>query len=261
MYRFQHNAREKTHNPTGNLALKNPLTKKGSIETGYKASKRTGKKDIWDSRREDLLNKKTLNALSELRRKESQDIANAYHALTKRLIMESVSKDGSGKPKPAFLHIHDCLENRQTSPVFVRHEDSISAIDGNAQVIFTPEEQLLFLNLARLEHLRWNAAHEVLGYQSYAMGDPNCEFVKDEGEQRHGCNETFNLHNCLINWNELDAEMNNEKNTWHPDYKLFDYMVVTATLMQNDKALVQQFKKQLEKNLCQSTQTSQTATH
>ena len=224
------------------------------------ASKKKGKKDIWDSRREVLLNKKTLDALSELRRKESQDIANSYHALTKRLIMESVSKERSGELKPAFKHILDCLENRQTPPVFVRNEETISAIDGNAQVIFTPEEQLLFLNLARLEHLRWNAAHEVLGYQSYAMGDPDCELVKDEGDQRHGCNERFKLHNTLINCNELDAEMNDEKNIWHPDYKLFDYMVVTATLMQNDKALVQQFKKQLEKNLCQSTQTSPTAT-
>lgn len=221
-------------------------------------SRKKGEKDIWDSRRKNLLRKKTLDALSELRRKEFQDIANAYHALTKRFIMEKVSIDSSGTPKPAFKHIHDCLENRQAPPVFVRHEDSISAIDGNAQVIFTPEEQLLFLNLARLEHLRWNAAHEVLGYQNYAMGDPNCEFVKDEGEQRHGCNETFNLHNCLINWNELDAEMNDEKNTRHPDYKLFDYMAVTATFMQNDKVLVQQFKEQLEKNLYQSTQSSST---
>lgn len=47
---------------------------------------------------------------------------------------------------------------------------------------FTEMEQLLFRNIARLEHLRWNASHEMFGYQSYASCDPKCELVEDEND-------------------------------------------------------------------------------
>lgn len=194
------------------------------------ASGENGPKNQWESRHQILLNKKTLNALSELRRKESQDIANAYHAITKVQIMKKVAEDKNGNVKPEFQRIHDCLENMRFAPKFSRHDGLIEA-DGD----FTEQEQLLFRNLARLEHIRWNAAHEVLGYQSYKDGDPDCKLVPDEGDKRHGCNETFKLHNCLIDWQNLDVEMNDGKNIWHPDYKLYDFVVVTTTFMMHNK--------------------------
>lgn len=194
------------------------------------ASGENGPKNQWESRHQILLGKKTLDALSELRRKESQDIANAYHAITKVQIMKKVTEDKNGNVKPELQRIHDCLENMRFAPKFSRHDGLIEA-DGD----FTKQEQLLFRNLARLEHIRWNAAHEVLGYQSYKAGDPNCELVPDEDENRHGCNETFKLHNCLVDWQNLDAEMNDEKNIWHPDYKLYDFVVVTTTFMMHRK--------------------------
>lgn len=93
---------------------------------------------------------------------------------------------------------------------------------------FSPEEVLLFRNLARLEHMRWNASHEMMGYQGYAQGDPTCRLVANKGDQRHACNERYKLHNCLVDWQDLDAEMNNECNRWHSDYKRFDYVVVAT---------------------------------
>lgn len=194
------------------------------------ASGENGPKNQWESRHEILLNKKTVDALSGLRRKESQDIANAYHAITKVQIMKKVTEDKDGNVRPELQRVHDCLENMRFAPKFSRLGNMIAA-DGD----FTEQEQLLFRNLARLEHIRWNAAHEVLGYQSYKAGDPNCELVPDEGENRHGCNETFKLHNCLVDWQNLDAEMNDEKNIWHPDYKLYDFVVVTTTFMMHNK--------------------------
>ena len=59
--------------------------------------------------------------------------------------------------------------------------------------------------LAQTEHLRWNASHEVLGYQN--SGD---EKFKDEARLYHG---------CIKRWDELS------------DYvKSFDYNVVDVSL-------------------------------
>lgn len=188
------------------------------------ASGKKGDKDIWESRHKKLIATKTLNELSELRRKEAQDIANAYHAQTKLLIMQKVAKERG------LVYTLNCLEGIEDAPVFIREGQQIVS-----QRVVSDDEQLLFRNLARLEHLRWNAAHEILGYQNYKDGDPNQIFVPDEGDRRHGCNETFKLHNCLIPWQDLEAEMNDPNNEWHPDYKLYDYIVVTTTFMMQNK--------------------------
>lgn len=188
------------------------------------ASGKKGEKDVWESRHKKLIANKTLNELSELRRKEAQDIANAYHAQTKLLIMQKVAKERG------LDYILNCLEGIEDAPVFIR--------DGKQIVtrrVVSDDEQLLFRNLACLEHLRWNAAHEVLGYQNYMDGDPVKTLVPDEGDRRHVCNETFKLHNCLIPWQDLDAEMNDSNNEWHPDYKKYDYIVITTTIMLKNK--------------------------
>lgn len=197
------------------------------------ASDENGPKNQWESRHQILLNMKSLDALSELRRKESQDIANAYHALTKLFIMKKVAVDKDGNVRPELRRIYDCIEAMRFAPQFTRKDGIVSA-----DRMFTEQEQLLFRNIARLEHLRWNAAHEVLGYQSYKAGDPYMKLVPDKGGNRHGCNETYKLHNCLIDWQELDAEMNHEKNEWHSDYKLYDFIVLTTTFMMQSPPIV-----------------------
>lgn len=195
------------------------------------ASGEKGEKDRWTSRRNLLLATKTLDALSELRRKETQDVANAYHALTKLHVMRQACADSTGETRPAMRHLAACLAKECQPPVFeerpeiAQRRTGIVAPQGSQ---FSPEEVLLFRNLARLEHMRWNASHEMMGYQGYAQGDPTCRLVVNKGDQRHACNERYKLHNCLVDWQDLDAEMNNECNRWHSDYKRFDYVVVAT---------------------------------
>lgn len=187
------------------------------------ASGKKGEKDIWESRRKKLIANKDLNELSELRRKEAQDIANAYHAQTKLFILQKVAKERG------LVYTLNSLEGIEDAPTFTRDgQQIVTHRDVSA------DEQLLFHNLARLEHLRWNAAHEILGYQNYSDGDPDKKLVPDEGENRHSCNETFKLHNCLIDWQNLDAESANIK-SYKADYKLYDYTVITATFMMKNK--------------------------
>ena len=98
---------------------------------------------------------------------------------------------------------------------------------------FTEVEQLMFRNIARMEHLRWNASHRTLGYESYSSVED--EEIKAVLENVHKCNERFRLHNCLIDWTELDKESDESKwkdeNGEHfPDYKLYDFITITTTL-------------------------------
>lgn len=101
----------------------------------------------WDERRTQIFEKaKKGNALKELqnlRRQESQDRANALHALTKLAI-----KDAAGETQATNL-----------------------------------EEKMCWL-----EHIRWQAAHEIMGYQ---LGEKDIQRYK---------------HNCMIPWEELDTD-------------------------------------------------------
>lgn len=194
----------------------------------------------WNARRAKLLKLKTLDDLAQLRRKESQDIANAYHAKTKISAMKRVVCDENGQAREGFETLHKYLigdlpelsfKERQTTD----KEGKWSLCKGivEAEDTLSAKEELLVRNLARLEHIRWNAAHEVLGYQSFENGDKECVLVEDAGDNRHRCNETFKLHNCLIDWQDLDQETNNAQNVWHPDYKRLDFIVLTTSLLIN----------------------------
>ena len=65
----------------------------------------------------------------------------------------------------------------------------------------TPDEQTLLLNLAKTEHLRWNASHEMLGYR-YAPAPQNP--TKEEKEAFKELRDRLLVHNCLTTWEELD---------------------------------------------------------
>lgn len=193
----------------------------------------------WDKRRTKLLKKRTLDALSQLRRKESQDIANAYHAQTKITVLKQVVYD-NGQARPGFETLDKYLSGAISDLKFTQRQTHNA--DGKCSLCtgiikseddMTDKEELLLRNLARFEHIRWNAAHEVLGYQSFNDGDKECLLVEDAGDNRHGCNETYKLHNCLIDWQDLDKETNHEQNEWHPDYKRFDFIVLSTSLLLN----------------------------
>ena len=79
--------------------------------------------------------------------------------------------------------------------------------------LLSPSENLLMLNLAMCEHLRWNAAHEMMGYVNNIKG--------------HGCDELKKEHNCLKPWQNLDNESDNAG--YPVDFKLFDFGVVETS--------------------------------
>ncbi len=124
-----------------------------------------------------------LEVWSELRRKEHQDLSNAYHRQTKMHIAKSVFPD-------------------------------MTALDEMPA--------LLMDNLARLEHLRWNASHEILGYRHY----------DDEVPNTHTCNERLKRHNCLISWQDLPAESESATAAGqsYTDYASYDYGVVETSI-------------------------------
>lgn len=145
----------------------------------------------------------------KVKRQELQGINNELHAPTKlRLVSEE-------KAPALFKMIADNL-------VF-------NAIDRSAPIGFNNQSEkalaTLCTNLARTEKLRWNASHQMMGYE------------RNEGVE---CNEYNKTHNCLISWNELPdatdrynaAEKGKEKKGETPyyiNYQAMDYMVVKTT--------------------------------
>lgn len=163
----------------------------------------------------------SLNDIRSLRRKESQDLSNALHVDTKMyLLLHSM---------PFGYNWEDFYEryfNKENKPQCEGSYDQIK------YPYLTTQENQMILNLARLEHLRWNASHELLGYTK-ATGN------------LHGCDERPRQHNCLRPWQELDAEGQTvtRKEGWNCDYKSYDFGVVDITLLLNkDKLLTNENK-------------------
>ena len=153
----------------------------------------------WEQRRSKALKpdgKSTLwERMSTVRRKQSQDLSNALHKYTKkRILEETVGKENA---KDFALRVLKQRTGQQT---------------GITYPLLSLSENRLMLNLAMCEHLRWNAAHEMMGY------------VNNKSD-KHNCNELTKKHNCLKPWQELDAE----SNAVGYDYKLFDFGVVETS--------------------------------
>lgn len=153
----------------------------------------------WNKRHTDTLQKEGTTKwerLSKIRRKENQDRSNALHALTKiRLLEKAVRIE---KAKDFALR---ALAKRDGSKDHINYSE------------LSDSEMQLMLNLAMCEHLRWNAAHEMLGYQNNTKG--------------HSCDERLKMHNCLKDWQELDKET--DAVDYIKDYKLYDFGVVETS--------------------------------
>ena len=155
---------------------------------------------LWEVRHQDNMkpNGKTTKweRMSKIRRKESQDRSNALHAHTKIMLLEKT------------------VEKENARDFAMR---ALSQREGRKSTIgyplLTVEENKLMLNLAMCEHLRWNAAHEMLGYVN-----------NDDG---HECDELRKRHNCLKPWQDLDAE--SDAVDYIDDYKVFDFGVVETS--------------------------------
>jgi hypothetical protein len=132
-----------------------------------------------------------------LKRKEGQDFSNAYHIDTKMIL--------AGIKNPDRITNSDAEKIRHMREVFKQmHREGKRwvGVDTN------DETYILLENLAKNEHLRWNASHILLGY------------LPDKGG--NGCNEVMKRHSCLVSWDELEE--------YEVDYKYYDYMFVEMAL-------------------------------
>lgn len=166
----------------------------------------SGEDSSWDKRREKLLGKGntsvSLDKLQKLRRQEAQDLANAVHASTKLfLLRKALGDDANRKDFISRYFGTNGMPEREGSKSSIRY------------TYLTEEENRAVKNLAILEHVRWQASHEMLGYMPPSP---------DLG--LHGCDDRLRLHNCMINWGNLDAE------STEYDYKLYDYLTVDNSI-------------------------------
>ena len=198
------------------MVVNENLTRKGhQYQESY--ARLRGESTRWDARRKSEQEKGTLDSMRKLRRQEQQDLSNALHADTKIYLL----KDALGE---------DC-----DWADFLRRyfdDDNMPQCEGSYNKILYPfltkRENDTVLNLARLEHIRWNASHEMLGYTKAHDG-------------LHSCDERTREHNCLRPWQELDAESEAASSPdWQADYKRFDFVVVDNSILLNKDKLLKQ---------------------
>ncbi|MDE7386470.1 MAG: hypothetical protein K2N28_04975 [Muribaculaceae bacterium] len=181
----------------------------------------SGGGDSWDDRHKQLTETTPPNIekLRKLRRQESQDRANALHAGTKMIIL-----------KEAMTGL--CKDNQSTPDwysFYLRYfnADGSANVAGSRTTICYPElsdrENEIILRLAQLEHLRWNAAHELMGY-----------VFNEDGTS---CDERTMKHNCLCPWDKLDTQ-SSKITGWPCDYKKYDFCVVDTTVALNKDNLL-----------------------
>jgi len=201
---------EKTY--TYDLVVSDRLTEEGKLfHMVY--NRLSGEGKSWDERHRQLTETGTPNieSLRKLRRQESQNLANAMHAGTKMILLEAAMK---------ALHKTDGHSPDWYS-FYLNYfkADGTANAEGARTAIHYPglseAENRIILHLAMLEHLRWNAAHELMGYV----------FNPDGNE----CDERTMRHNCLCPWDALDSQSDKIKD-WPCDYKKYDFCVVDTTI-------------------------------
>lgn len=134
----------------------------------------------------------TFSGMMKLRRIQSQNNANSLHRETKKWL----AKTALGQEGYENMMRHGLVRS-ETSLAYSWKDHSNLPLDNVQKVMDV---------LAQTEHLRWNASHEILGYQ---MGKDDDGF-KDEAKLLHG---------CLKDWNKLNDIT-----------KTYDYNIVDVSL-------------------------------
>ncbi len=159
--------------------------------------------------------KKEMSLLEQMRKDKKnyvQNLSNAYHRHTKVKLL--------GKERIEELNAYD------RSPKDVIDYKGIYTYkkEGSSESE-NSEVTTLMTTVARCEHLRWNAAMEILGYTQNTAN-------------RAVCNLTTLEHNCLTTWEDLLNIWNELKDKkQYSEYRQYDYGVVetSMTLFLEDK--------------------------
>lgn len=168
--------------------LKESIRFYNSYENITESSSELGK--AWNARRMKKLGQRPygLGNINEIRRLEFQDMENAWHRKTKIKLIEKIL----GKRELMIEFANDvCLHKRN---------------EINAYGIKEEREKIM-TTLAQMEHLRWNASHEMLGYVY------NSKVKKEDRDIKM-------QHNCLTSWDKLNCD----------ETRGYDYKVIETTL-------------------------------
>lgn len=171
-------------------------------------------KKEWEKRREEKKQNvdKGLWNKNELTQKEAQDMANAWHIQTKLYLVGACCycKDKEYKcvAKERHAQLYGCIdfvmqkllvrmekarkceENFRKSHEFILEQIAAYEHEHN---IPAGEYQTLFENLAKCEHLRWDASNRLLGYRTFENATSN---------DKHYLQKT---HACMVPYEELLA--------------------------------------------------------
>ncbi|MBQ9187290.1 MAG: hypothetical protein IJ144_05645 [Prevotella sp.] len=132
----------------------------------------------------------TYSNVMKLRRMQSQNFENCYHVYTK----QRLAKCALGADEYKALTSHQLF--RKNNETVYKWKTGVRPKGKLTNVLDT---------LARTEHLRWNASHEILGYQGKG-------YEKDKDEARL-------CHGCLKEWENLTEST-----------KSYDYNIVDVSL-------------------------------
>lgn len=187
-----------------------------------------GQRTSWQDRRKKALSSNKLSDIEDLRRKESQDFSNAWHALTKIQIIDAVLTEYCGNTfgiQYAKLLADKMFNPKEDVPVREMHPTHITypKLDHEFEENLSSIISKLMTNMAKTEHLRWVAAHEALGYE---FGDK-----QEDGTTKDIIHK---WHSCMVQWEALDLLPVSS-------VRLYDYLVIETTL----KMLENESKKTL----------------
>ena len=148
--------------------------------------------------------KTPLEKIRDRERKYSQNLSNVYHIETKIHLM--------GKERIPLLQKYKRypLDVKDYKGEYQYKVDEGSEADNSVTTLMT--------TIAKCEHLRWNAAIEMLGYTQNINDRSSCNLITME-------------HNCLTSWDDLDKiwrELKGKKQ--YCEYKLYDYSVVETSI-------------------------------
>lgn len=131
----------------------------------------------------------TFSGIMRLRRTQRQNVENCFHQYTKQMLAQVALGDDYK------IFSQNCLKRENNQISYTWSTDA------------TPNNHVTRVldMLARTEHLRWMASHEVLGYMDFGTEDD-----KDEARLLHG---------CLKPWESLSTSI-----------KSYDYNVVDVSL-------------------------------
>lgn len=111
-----------------------------------------------------------------VRRKETQDMENALHRHTKRMAALKALRGDT-----MLVRIETGIRNESIK----RDESNVYWVNQEKDT----DLNKLMTTLAQMEHLRWIASHQMLGYV----------YAKEK-------DEAYSEHNCLIEWNHLASD-------------------------------------------------------